>query len=84
MNYINDWGNKYQPESTTWKDIKELFKKIESWGNYKDIIKGFLAYELCTDNNETLERIYDAYMYNDFNILDEYYYQLKEEIEGKE
>lgn len=65
MNYINDWGNQYQPKTQTWKDLKEVFKKIESWGNYRDIVKAIVSYEKAIEDDKTLDKIYERFMESD-------------------
>lgn len=84
MNYINDWGNKYQPKTQTWKDIKELFKKIESWGNYRDIIKAIVSYEKGIDDDEKLDEIYEKYRYNDYSLFSDYMEDIIEGVEEEE
>lgn len=79
MNYLNDWGNQYQPKTQNWKDLKEVFKKIESWGNYRDIIKAIISYEKGIDDDEKLDEIYEKYRYNDYSLFSDY---MEDIIEG--
>ena len=81
MNYINDWGNQYQPKTQNWKDLKEVFKKIESWGNYRDIIKAIISYEKGIEKDELLDEIYEKYMQTDISLFSDY---MEDIIEGVE
>ena len=79
MNYINDWGNQYQPKTQNWKDLKEVFKKIESWGNYRDIIKAIISYEKGIEDDNTLDEIYEKYMNTDISMFSD---TMEDIIEG--
>ena len=55
-----------------YKEIKEILKN----NDYKEVIKGILAFELDTENNDVLEHLYNnIYMgFDDNYLLNESFY----------
>ncbi len=50
-----------------WKELKELFDKVEN----KELVKAIISYEKDINNDSKLNKMYEDFFENNYNLLND-------------